>query len=327
LTSMVHYSKNESLILLYAEMIVDIFKEGMTQNNSARNEAWKPQGKMQTIQSKSELRKAIKSVKSKGKTIGFVPTMGFLHQGHLSLIRRARAENDIVVVSVFVNPAQFGPNDDLDTYPRDAQRDSDLMAAETVDFAFFPTADALYPKGYITYVEVQGPMTQVLCGRSRPTHFRGVTTIVAKLFNLVSPDRAYFGQKDAQQATVIRKMVRDLDFDLQVVVCPTVREADGIAMSSRNTYLTPGQRTDAPVLRRALNDATKMIVKGERNPVVIRQNIEKQIDGVEGAVIDYVSVVNGHSMEEVKTLNGEVLIAVAVKFGATRLLDNIRVEV
>ncbi|BBO88060.1 pantoate--beta-alanine ligase [Desulfosarcina ovata] len=282
---------------------------------------------MQIIQSKNELRKAVKSVKRKGKTIGFVPTMGFLHQGHLSLIRRAREENDIVVVSIFVNPTQFGPNEDLDAYPRDAQRDSDLMVAETVDIAFYPTVDALYPKGYTTYVEVQGPMTQVLCGRSRPTHFRGVTTIVTKLFNLVSPDRAYFGQKDAQQATVIQQMVRDLDFDLQVVVCPIVREADGMAMSSRNTYLTPGQRADAPMLNRALLDTKEMIEKGERSVAVVSRNIEKQISGIEDATIDYVAVVNAHTLEEMEMLSGEMLVALAVKFGRTRLIDNIRIEV
>lgn len=282
---------------------------------------------MQIIQSKNELRKAVKSVKSKGETIGFVPTMGFLHQGHLSLIRRAREENNIVVVSIFVNPIQFSPNEDLDAYPRDAQRDSDLMIEETVDIAFLPTVDVLYPKGYTTYVEVEGNMTQVLCGRSRPTHFRGVTTIVTKLFNLVSPDRAYFGQKDAQQAAVIQQMVRDLDFDLQVVVCPIVREADGLAMSSRNTYLTPRHRAGAPILNRALLDTKQLIVKGERNAAKVRRNIKKQISGIEDATIDYVAVVNAHNLEEMEMLSGEMLVALAVKFGRTRLIDNLRIEV
>ncbi len=178
-----------------------------------------------------------------------------------------------------------------------------------------------------TYVEVEGPMTQVLCGRSRPTHFRGVTTIVTKLFNLVSPDRAYFGQKDAQQATVIQQMVRDLDFDLKVVVCPIFREADGMAMSSRNTYLTPGQRADAPMLNRALLETKEMIAKGERSVTVVKQTIEAQINGIEGAAIDYVDIVNAHTLAEMETINGEMLIAVAVKLGKTRLIDNIQIKV
>lgn len=283
--------------------------------------------KMQVIQNKNNLREAVRRVKKDGKTIGFVPTMGFLHEGHLSLIRRAREENYIVVASIFVNPTQFGLNEDLDAYPRDTQRDCDLMASESVDIAFFPTIDALYPQGYVTYVEVEGSMTRALCGRSRSTHFKGVTTIVTKLFNLVSPDRAYFGQKDAQQATVIQQMVRDLDFDVQVVVCSIVRESDGLAMSSRNTYLTPEERADAPILKRALHYATEMIAKGERRAIVIRQNIETQINAIESAVIDYVAVMNAHNLEELETLNGEILIAVAVKFGVTRLIDNIRTEV
>jgi pantoate--beta-alanine ligase len=282
---------------------------------------------MQTTTSSKELRKAIQAAQSSGKTIGFVPTMGFLHDGHLSLMRRARQENDLVVVSIFVNPTQFAPNEDLDAYPRNAQRDTDLMAAASVDMAYFPTTESLYPEGYSTYVEVQGPMTQVLCGRSRPTHFRGVTTIVAKLFNLVTPDRAYFGQKDAQQAAVIRQMAADLNFDLQVIVCPIVREADGLAMSSRNTYLTPEQRANAPVLNRALLSAGKMIAAGERSAAVVRESILSLIEETEEAVIDYVSVVDAGTLGQMHTLNGDILIALAVTFGKTRLIDNLQITV
>lgn len=279
------------------------------------------------IHSKAELRRAVREVKSKGQRIGFVPTMGFLHEGHLSLMRRARAENDLVVTSVFVNPTQFAPHEDLDTYPRDAERDAALMRAEEVDIAFFPTVETIYPKGYATYVTVEGALTQGLCGRSRPIFFRGVTTVVAKLFNLVTPDRAYFGQKDAQQAAVIKQMVRDLDFDLDVIVCPIVRESDGLAMSSRNAYLTPRQRADAPTLSRALHAAGERIAAGEREAAVIKAGIEKEIQAVAEAVIDYVEVVDADTMASLDTITGKILIAVAVTLGQTRLIDNIQIEV
>jgi pantoate--beta-alanine ligase len=278
------------------------------------------------IQSKAGLRRAVKEAKARGERIGFVPTMGFLHEGHLSLMRRARAENDILVASVFVNPAQFAPHEDLDTYPRDAQRDADLMRSEGVDIAFFPAAAAVYPKGYATYVTVEGALTQGLCGRSRPIFFRGIATVVAKLFQLVSPDRAYFGQKDAQQAAVIQQMVRDLDFDLEVVVCPIVRESDGLAMSSRNAYLTPRQRADAPALYRALRAAEERVAGGERAAVVIKADIETRIQALPEAVIDYVAVVDADTMAAVDTIAGNILIALAVTLGKTRLIDNIQVE-
>lgn len=282
---------------------------------------------MQVIETKENLRDEVRRARDAGLTIGFVPTMGYLHEGHLSLIRRAREENDRVVVSVFVNPAQFGPNEDLDAYPRDSRRDITLMTREKVDWAYFPTADQLYPEGYTTFVEVKGPMTQVLCGRSRPTHFRGVTTIVAKLFHLVNPHRAYFGQKDAQQVAIIQQMVKDLDFDLQVVVCPTVREKDGLAMSSRNTYLSPQQRNDALAISKALFEARDMITQGERNPASVSQSITARINDVGDAHIDYVAIVDAWSLAEMKRLEGEVLIAVAVKVGKTRLIDNIRFSI
>lgn len=282
---------------------------------------------MEIVEANSELRKAVKKARRKGHSIGFVPTMGYLHEGHLSLMRQARQDNDVVVVSIFVNPTQFGPNEDLDAYPRDAARDKALMAGENVDLAYFPNVEQLYPEGYTTYVNVEGPMAQVLCGRSRPVHFRGVTTIVTKLFHLVSPDRAYFGQKDAQQVAIIQQMVKDLDFDLEVVVCPIVRETDGLAMSSRNTYLSPQHRADAVVLSQSLFKARDMISKGERQAETLLQQIEANILAVPGAVIDYIAIVDAQTLSDVSWLDGEILIALAVKLGGTRLIDNIRIRV
>ena len=282
---------------------------------------------MQVIDSKVQLRAALKQARAGGKSVGFVPTMGYLHDGHAALIDRARAENEVVVVSVFVNPTQFGPNEDLAAYPRDAERDLALMRAHRVDLAFFPAVEDLYPPGYTTYVAVEGPMTQTLCGRSRPGHFRGVATIVTKLFHLVAPERAYFGQKDCQQVAVLQRMVRDLDFDLQIVVCPTVREADGLAMSSRNIYLSAEQRTQAPRIAQALFEAREMIAKGERRATVLAEYIKKSIATIDSAAIDYVSIADSQTLSDCEIVSGEVLIAVAVKIGRTRLIDNIRVEV
>jgi pantoate--beta-alanine ligase len=280
------------------------------------------------VKSKEALRDHIRNSRSAGKTIGFVPTMGFLHDGHLSLMRCARQENDLVVVSIFVNPTQFGPNEDLAAYPRDSRRDTALMQSVDVDLAFFPEAEVIYPRGFKTYVEVQGPITQVLCGKSRPTHFRGVTTVVAKLFNLVAPDRAYFGQKDAQQVAVIRQMVRDMDFDLQVVVCPIQREPDGLAMSSRNTYLSPRQRADAVILHHSLCEAERQIQKdGQRSARAVAQSIRERIGTVPDAVIDYVEVVRADDLTALESLQGEILIALAVRFGKTRLIDNLQLKV
>lgn len=282
---------------------------------------------MQVIHDKSQLRKALRLARAGGKQVGFVPTMGYLHDGHAALMDRARRENDVVAVSVFVNPTQFGPNEDLAAYPRDAERDMALMRAHGVDLAFFPTVEDLYPPGYTTYVSVEGPMTQTLCGRSRPGHFRGVATIVTKLFHLLAPDRAYFGQKDCQQVAVIQQMVRDLDFDLEIVACPTVREADGLAMSSRNVYLSPEQRAQAPGISRTLFAARQMAQNGERRAAVVAEYIKKSIATIDSAAIDYVSIVDSKTLSDLEMLSGEVLIAVAVKIGRTRLIDNIRVEV
>jgi len=282
---------------------------------------------MQVVSTIKNLREITKKARRAGQTIGLVPTMGFLHDGHISLMRRARQENDVVVVSIFVNPTQFGPSEDLDAYPRNAVRDKALMVEEAVDVVFMPNVEQLYPDEFTTFVEVEGPMAQVLCGQSRPTHFRGVTTIVAKLFHLVAPDRAYFGQKDAQQVAVIQQMVRDLDFDLQVVICPTVRETDGLAMSSRNTYLSPRQRAEAVVLSKSLFEAREVIAGGERRAGAVAQGIKVRISEVPDAVIDYIAVVDARTLADLDTLTGEVLIAVAARFGGTRLIDNIRVAV
>lgn len=282
---------------------------------------------MKVINSKGDLRDALKIERMAGKSIGFVPTMGYLHEGHASLIHAARQENDVVVVSVFVNPTQFGPNEDLDAYPRDTEKDLSLLQAEQVDLAFFPPVEDIYPSGFTTYVEVQGPITQALCGGSRPGHFRGVTTVVSKLFNIVAPHRAYFGQKDAQQVAVIEQMVKDLDFDLQIVACPTVREADGLAMSSRNAYLSASERQQALTISKALFEAQDMIRQGEHNARILQDHIQKQLHTIDDAAVDYVSIINARNLVDLEILNGEVLIAVAVKVGRTRLIDNIRIRV
>ena len=278
---------------------------------------------MHVIERTNNLKKVIDQVKREGKTIGFVPTMGFLHEGHLSLIRRAKQENDVVVASIFVNPTQFGPNEDLEAYPRDIERDKTLLAAQKVDIAFIPEVKEIYPDGFTTYVEVTGPITQVLCGKSRPTHFRGVTTVVAKFFHLVSPDQAYFGRKDAQQVAIIQKMVKDLSFDLQIVPCPIVREPDGLAMSSRNVYLSTQQRKDALVLNQALMAAQETIRQGERTAANVAGIIKNHFRSIPEAIIDYIAIVDAFTLADVDILKGEILIALAIKFGKIRLIDNI----
>ncbi|WP_425449352.1 pantoate--beta-alanine ligase [Dethiothermospora halolimnae] len=282
---------------------------------------------MEIVNSIKETRKHIKNIKSKGKTVALVPTMGYLHEGHLSLVKRAKEENDYVVVSIFVNPTQFGPNEDLETYPRDLERDSKLLEKLGVDLIFHPEVEEIYPKGYNTHVEVLGDITKKLCGRSREGHFKGVVTIVSKLFNIVSPHRAYFGQKDAQQVAVIEKMVRELNFDLEIVPCPIVREEDGLALSSRNIYLDKEERKDATILSQSLFKAEEMIRNGERNPKVIEDFIINNIKTVNYAEVDYVDIVNGSTLEDVDEISGDILIALAVKIGKPRLIDNIRLEV
>ena len=253
--------------------------------------------------------------------VGFVPTMGYLHEGHLSLVRGARAENPSVVVSIFVNPTQFGPHDDLAKYPRDIERDLALLQKEKTDLVFMPSAAEIYPPHFDSWVEVNG-VTERLEGASRPGHFKGVTTVVAKLFNIVRPTRAYFGQKDAQQAAVIRKMVSDLNMDLEIVILPTVREPDGLAMSSRNTYLNPEERRTAVVLHRALTLAQQLFSQGERDGEVIRQQMISLIEKEPLANTEYVSVADAETLAELGRINSPALVSLAVKIGKTRLIDN-----
>ncbi|HEY5729635.1 MAG TPA: pantoate--beta-alanine ligase [Anaerolineales bacterium] len=252
--------------------------------------------------------------------VGFVPTMGFLHEGHLSLIRRAREECEHVLVSIFVNPTQFGANEDLSKYPRDIDRDLKLIEPLT-DLVWMPTAEVMYPQGYQTWVEVEA-ITSPLEGAMRPGHFRGVTTIVAKLFNAIQPHRAYFGQKDAQQAAVIRQMVRDLNFPIEIVVCPIVREADGLAMSSRNVYLHPDQRKAATVLFRSLSAAKELFEGGERNAENIRGKMKEVLAGEPLAEVQYVSCADYDTLEELDDIKGKVLLSMAIFIGKTRLIDN-----
>ncbi len=257
--------------------------------------------------------------------LGFVPTMGALHEGHLSLARRARQECRSVAVSIFVNPTQFGPNEDLSKYPRDLERDLRLLEPLGVDLVWTPTPEAMYPPGFQTWVEVQ-EMTRPLEGAMRPGHFRGVTTVVAKLFSAVQPAKAYFGQKDAQQAAVIRQMTRDLNFPLEVVVCPTVREPDGLAMSSRNAYLDPEQRKAATVLYRALSAAKAAYGKGERDAGKLRQIMRDVISSEPLAQMQYVSCADYDTLQELGKVTGKTLLSMAVLFGKTRLIDNFVLE-
>lgn len=261
-----------------------------------------------------------------GKSIGFVPTMGCLHQGHLSLIRRSLKENDLTVVSIFVNPAQFGPGEDFKRYPRNFRRDSHLCRENGVDILFHPGVRAMYPDEYKTYVEVEG-LSNVLCGVSRPGHFRGVSTVVLKLLQIVWPQRAYFGQKDAQQALVIRQMVKDLNLAVKIKILPIIRERDGLAMSSRNSYLDAGQRKEAIILYSALQTAVGMIKSGHRAPREIIARMREMISKTPGARIDYIKIVQSDSLKEASVIKGRLLIALAVYFGSTRLIDNLTIKV
>ncbi|MFA5629717.1 MAG: pantoate--beta-alanine ligase [Dehalococcoidales bacterium] len=256
------------------------------------------------------------------ESVGFVPTMGYLHEGHVSLIRKAKAENASVIVSIFVNPTQFGPNEDFESYPRDIEGDIEILKEEGVDAVFIPEASEIYPCEFNSRVEVIG-ITQKLEGNSRPGHFRGVTTVVNKLFNIVTPDRAYFGQKDAQQAIVIKKMVADLNMNLEIVVCPTIREPDGLAISSRNVYLSPEARQSATVLYRSLMLARDLYEQGERSAETIRKEMVRLIKTEETARIDYVSIADPVTLDELDEVSGKALISLAVKFYKTRLIDNI----
>ena len=276
---------------------------------------------MKVIENIAEMRQVRRELDN---PLGFVPTMGFLHEGHLSLVKRAREENKSMAVSIFVNPTQFGPREDFKNYPRDTKRDLNMLEPYT-DVVFLPSAEEMYPLNFDTWVDIEG-ITNVLEGAKRPGHFRGVATVCTKLFNIVQPTRAYFAQKDAQQLLVIKKMVKELDMPLEIVTCPTIREADGLAMSSRNTYLDADQRRAATVLYRALILAERLYGEGQRDANNIRRNMTDMIEQQPLAEIDYISVADAETLRELDRIDGKALASMAVKFGATRLIDNIILE-
>jgi pantoate--beta-alanine ligase len=281
---------------------------------------------METFSKIDDLKNKLKEERKKGKRIGFVPTMGYLHEGHLSLVRQSVKDNDLTVVSIFVNPIQFGPGEDFERYPRDIERDKRLLEKEGVDYLFFPTSEEMYPSGFKTFVEV-AELGKKLCGKSRPGHFRGVTTVVLKLFNIVQPDKAYFGQKDAQQAIIIKKMVKDLNLDVEIVVMPIVREEDGLAMSSRNVYLDEEERKNATVLYKSLKEAERMIKEGERDAEKVINRMREIVMSYPKALIDYIEIVDTEELNPVNPIKGKVLIALAVYIGKARLIDNTILEV
>lgn len=282
---------------------------------------------MEIIKSVETLKQVVQKAHRSGQSIGFVPTMGYLHNGHLELIRQADRENNLCIVSIFVNPLQFGPGEDYEKYPRDIQADTEEAESAGCDIMFVPEADQLYPANFSSFVEVEG-LTGVLCGASRPGHFKGVTTVVAKLFHIVTPTRAYFGQKDAQQALVIQKMVNDLNMNLEVVVVPTVRENDGLAMSSRNAYLSVSERTAATILYKSLCQSKVLIQAGERSPDKIRNLILEKLGQEPLAKVDYVEVVDAATLQNFEQVLGKrVLIALAVRIGNTRLIDNLLMDI
>jgi len=281
---------------------------------------------MRTYHTISGIREFVRQARSDGKRIGFVPTMGYLHEGHLELMRRARERCEAIVVSIFVNPTQFGPNEDFSRYPRDLERDGAMAAGVGVDALFNPSVEEMYPPGACTFVDLER-ITEKLCGLSRPGHFRGVATVVTKLFNIVRPDAAFFGQKDAQQALVIRRMAKDLDLDIEIITVPTVRDADGLAMSSRNIYLEPEERRAALVLSRSLAGAQKSVQAGERDVAAIRRIVTGMIAGEPLVEIEYAEIYSYPDLEPVAALQGPVLLALAVKIGRTRLIDNTVLEV
>ena len=267
------------------------------------------------------MRSASRAAKTAGKRVGFVPTMGALHEGHLSLVRSAKAQCDVVATSIFVNPTQFGPNEDFSKYPRAFERDRELFAKEGVELLFAPAVEEMYPAGAVTYVTVEG-MSERLCGKSRPGHFRGVTTVVSKLFNIVEPDIAFFGQKDAAQVAIIRRMVRDLDIPVEIAVCPIVREADGLAMSSRNTYLDLQQRKAALVLYRSLQKVKREFESGESNAAKLAEQGRKLFAQEPSVRLDYLEIVAPDNLEALDNIESSALVAVAAFLGATRLIDN-----
>lgn len=282
---------------------------------------------MKLVQTIIDLRKEVCDARKQGKSIGFVPTMGALHEGHLSLVRTAKAQTDFVVVSIFVNPTQFGPNEDFHRYPRPLDADVNLCTQANADLVFNPSVEEMYPRGFSTMVEVTG-VSDGLCGSHRPGHFRGVTTVVMKLFHQVMPDKAFFGQKDAQQCAVLQKMVLDMDMNLQMVICPTVREKDGLAMSSRNRYLSNTERSVAPGIYAALMAFREEAVKHPGQSVKPLKNLLlARLEKIPGAVMDYAEVVDALTMKPVDNLRGSLVVAVALRLGSTRLIDNILVNI
>lgn len=279
---------------------------------------------MKIVSTIEEVRAQVREWKKEGKTVGFVPTMGYLHEGHASLMDAA-GKNDKVVVSIFVNPMQFGPNEDLASYPRDLEHDAKVCEAHGVDLIFHPTPEEMYGDNFYSYVDMN-VLTEELCGLSRPVHFRGVCTVVAKLFNIVTPDKAYFGQKDAQQLAVIKRMVKDLNMPLTIVGCPIIREEDGLAKSSRNTYLSPEERKAALVLSRSIFLGKKMVEQGEKDCKKIKEAMTAEIEKEPLAKIDYVKIVDLSTMQQVETTEHGVLAAIAVYIGKTRLIDNFMTE-
>ena len=276
---------------------------------------------MKVVGTIKEVRELVKEWKKNGETVGFVPTMGYLHEGHGSIITKARENNDKVVVSIFVNPMQFGPTEDLDSYPRDLEKDSKFCESLGADLIFHPEPEEMYHEDFSSYVDMS-VLTEELCGLSRPVHFRGVCTVVTKLFNIVQPDNAYFGQKDAQQLAIIKHMVQDLNMDINVVGCPIVREEDGLAKSSRNTYLSPEERKAALILSKTVKLAKELIDAGEKDADVVVAKMKENIETEPMAKIDYVKAVNGLTMQQQKEIKAPMLIAMAVYIGKTRLIDN-----
>jgi pantoate--beta-alanine ligase len=282
---------------------------------------------MQTFDSIKKMQEWSLQAHKQGKSIGLVPTMGYLHAGHLALVQAARQNCDLVVVSIFVNPLQFGQGEDFEDYPRDLSRDTDLLVQAGADAVFAPAAREMYPAGFSTGVEVSGEITRKMCGISRPGHFKGVTTVCTKLFHACLPDKAFFGQKDAQQLLIIQKMARELNFPLEIIRVPIIREPDGLALSSRNVYLDAVQRQEALALNRALSRVKEQIAGGERDIARLKAGIREIITASPQAEIDYIEIVNGEDLSELETVQGRVLIALAARFGKTRLIDNLLVEV
>lgn len=281
---------------------------------------------MHIVNTISELQTVVQGKKEQGKTIGFVPTMGYLHDGHLYLINKARSQNDFVVLSIFVNPLQFGPNEDFDRYPRDFKRDECLANEANVDVIFYPDVKEMYPNPLGSIIKVnQG--VNVLCGKSRPGHFDGVATVVMKLFNLVQPTQAYFGMKDAQQVAIIETMVEDYNMSVKIVKCETFREQDGLAKSSRNVYLTEQERAVAPNIYNSLQEAKNLIDLGERNPLTIKAMVYKQLEEEANGIVDYVEILSYPQLEAVDVIKGKIIIAVALKYSQARLIDNITITV